>query len=91
MSALGYQGDYIKLIAEELFKKNKEKYQLSDNDEDNLLPILKEQQDEKDIDTLISFMQSILGEGFFEIRSFALDNMLDIIKSALINFGVEHN
>ena len=91
MSALGYQGDYIKLIAEELFKENKEKYQLSDNDQDNILPILKEQQDEKDIDTLISFMQSILGEGFFEIRSFALDNMLDIIKSDLINFGVEHN
>ena len=91
MSALGYQGDYIKLIAEELFKENKEKYQLSDNDQDNILPILKEQQDEKDIDTLISFMQSILGEGFFEIRSFALDNMLEIIKSDLINFGVEHN
>jgi len=36
-------------------------------------------------------MQSILGEGFFEIRSFALDNMLDIIKSDLINFGVKHN
>ena len=55
MSALGYQGDYIKLIAEELFKENKEKYQLADNDQDNILPILKEQQDEKDIDTLISF------------------------------------
>ena len=91
MSALGYQGDYIKLIAEELFKENKEKYQLADNDQDNILLILKEQQDEKDIDTVISFMQSILGEGFFEIRSFALDNMLDIIKSDLINFGVEHN
>ena len=91
MSALGYQGDYIKLIAEELFKENKEKYQLADNDQDNILLILKEQQDEKDIDTVISFMQSILGEGFFEIRSFALDNMLDIIKSDLINFGVKHN
>ncbi len=91
MSALGYQGDYIKLIAEGLFKENKEKYQLSDNDQDNILPILKEQEDEKDIDTLISFMQSVLGEGFFEIRSFALDNMLDIIKSDLINFGVKHN
>ena len=91
MSALGYQGDYIKLIAEGLFKENKEKYQLSDNDQDSILPILKEQEDEKDIDTLISFMQSVLGEGFFEIRSFALDNMLDIIKSDLINFGVKHN
>ena len=91
MSALGYQGDYIKLIAQELFKKNKGKYLLSDNDHENILPILELQEDEKDIDSLISFMQEILGEGFSEIRSFALDNMLNIIKSDLINFGVEHN
>ena len=91
MSALGYQGDYIKLIAQELFKENKDKYLLSDNDHDNILPILELQEDEKDIDSLISFMQKTLGEGFSEIRSFALDNMLNIIKSDLINFGVEHN
>ncbi len=91
MSALGYQGDYIKLIAEELFKENKDKYLLSDNDHDNILPILKVQEDEKDIDSLISFMQKTLGEGFSEVRSFALDNMLNIIKSDLINFGIEHN
>ena len=91
MSALGYQGDYIKLIAEELFKESKDKYLLSDNDHDNILPILKVQEDEKDIDSLISFMQKTLGEGFSEVRSFALDNMLDIIKSDLINFGIEHN
>ena len=91
MSPLGYQGDYIKLIAQELFKENKDKYLLSDNDHDNILPILELQEDEKDIDSLISFMQETLGEGFSEIRSFALDNMLNIIKSDLINFGVEHN
>ena len=91
MSPLGYQGDYIKLIAQELFKENKDKYLLSDNDHDNILPILELQEDEKDIDSLISFMQKTLGEGFSEIRSFALDNMLNIIKSDLVNFGVEHN
>ena len=91
MSALGYQGDYIKLIAQELFKENKDKYLLSDNDHDNILPILELQEDEKDIDSLISFMQKTLGEGFSEIRSFALDNMLNMIKSDLINFGVKHN
>jgi len=91
MSPLGYQGDYIKLIAQELFKENKDKYLLSDNDHDNILPILELQEDEKDIDSLISFMQKTLGEGFSEIRSFALDNMLNIIKSDLINFGVKHN
>ena len=91
MSPLGYQGDYIKLIAQELFKENKDKYLLLDNDHDNILPILELQEDEKDIDSLISFMQKTLGEGFSEIRSFALDNMLNIIKSDLINFGVEHN
>ena len=57
MSPLGYQGDYIKLIAQELFKKNKDKYLLSDNDHENILPILELQKDEKDIDSLISFMQ----------------------------------
>ncbi len=91
MSSLGYQGDYIKLIAQELFKENKDKYLLPDNDHDNILPILELQEDEKDIDSLISFMQKTLGEGFSEIRSFALDNMLNIIKSDLINFGVKHN
>ncbi len=91
MSSLGYQGDYIKLIAQELFKKNKDRYLLSDNDHENILPILELQKDEKDIDSLISFMQETLGERFSEIRSFALDNMLNIIKSDLVNFGVEHN
>ena len=91
MSDLGYQGDYVKLIAEELLKENKDKYLLSDNDHESILPILKVQKDEKDIDSLISFMQETLGEGFSEIKSFALDNMLDNIKYDLNQFGVEHN
>ena len=91
MSSLGYQGDYIKLIAGELVKENEEKYLLSDNDYENILPILQVQKDEQDIDSLILFMQETLGKGFSEIRSFALDNMLNTIKSDLINFGINHN
>ena len=53
MSPLGYQGDYIKLIAQELIKDNKEKYLLSSNDEEGILFLLKKQKNEKDIDSLI--------------------------------------
>ncbi len=71
MSDLGYQGEYIKLIAE--------------------VSLLKVQKDESDIDSLISFMQKTLADGFLEIRSFALDNMLNLIKEDLDKFGVNHN
>ena len=91
MSALGYQGDYIKLIADELTKASKDKYLLSDKDHEQLLSLLKIQKDEKDIDSLVTFMQKTFTEGFTEIRSFALDNMLNIIKNDLMRFGVNHN
>ena len=91
MSALGYQGDYIKLIADDLAKENKEKYLLSDKDHERILSFLKIQEDEKDIDALITFMQETLAEGFTEIRSFALDSMLKIIEKDLMRFGVNHN
>ena len=91
MSDLGYQGDYIKLIAEGLVKENKEKYLLSSEEHESIMPLLKVQKDESDIDSLISFMQKTLADGFLEIRSFALDNMLNLIKVDLDKFGVNHN
>ena len=91
MSGLGYQGDYIKLIADELVTENKEIYLLFDKNYEEMLTILKDQKEEKDIDSLILFMQKTLGEGFSTIRSYALDSILNIIKSDLINFGVKHN
>jgi len=36
-------------------------------------------------------MQKTLADGFLEIRSFALDNMLNLIKEDLDKFGVNHN
>ena len=91
MSDLGYQGDYIKLIAEGLVKENKEKYLLSSEEHESIMSLLKVQKDESDIDSLISFMQKTLADGFLEIRSFALDNMLNLIKEDLDKFGVNHN
>ena len=91
MTALGYQGDYIKLIADELTKESKEKYMLSGRNYQEVLSLLKVQEDEKDIDSLITFMQKTFTEGFAEIRSFVLDNMLNIIKRDLMRFGVNHN
>ena len=91
MSDLGYQGDYIKLIAEGLVKENKEKYLLSSEEHESIMSLLKVQKDESDIDSLISFMQKTLADGFLEIRSFALDNMLNLIKVDLDKFGVNHN
>ena len=91
MSGLGYQGDYIKLIADELVTENKEIYLLFDKNYEEMLTLLKDQKEEKDIDALILFMQKTLGEGFSKIRSYALDSILNIIKSDLINFGVKHN
>ncbi len=91
MSDLGYQGDYIKLIAEGLVKENKEKYLLSSEEHESIMSLLKVQKDESDIDSLISFMQKTLADGFLEIRSFALNNMLNLIKEDLDKFGVNHN
>ena len=91
MSDLGYQGDYIKLIAEGLVKENNEKYLLSSEEHESIMSLLKVQKDESDIDSLISFMQKTLADGFLEIRSFALDNMLNLIKEDLDKFGVNHN
>ena len=91
MSDLGYQGDYIKLIAEGLVKENKEKYSLSSEEHESIMALLTVQKDESDIDSLISFMQKTLADGFLEIRSFALDNMLNLIKEDLYKFGVNHN
>ncbi len=91
MSDLGYQGDYIKLIAEGLVKENMEKYLLSSEEHESIMSLLKVQKDESDIDSLISFMQKTLTDGFLEIRSFALDNMLNLIKEDLDKFGVNHN
>ena len=91
MSDLGYQGDYIKLIAEGLVKENKKKYLLSSEEHESIMSLLKVQKDESDIDSLISFMQKTLADGFLEIRSFALDNMLNLIKEDLDKFGVNHN
>ncbi len=91
MSDLGYQGDYIKLIAEGLVKENKEKFLLSSEEHESIMSLLKVQKDESDIDSLISFMQKTLADGFLEIRSFALDNMLNLIKEDLDKFGVNHN
>ena len=91
MSDLGYQGDYIKLIAEGLVKENNEKYLLSSEEHESIMSLLKVQKDESDIDSLISFMQKTLADGFLEIRSFALDNMLNLIKEDLNKFGVNHN
>ena len=91
MSDLGYQGDYIKLIAEGLVKENKEKYLLSSEEHESIMSLLKVKKDESAIDSLISFMQKTLADGFLEIRSFALDNMLNLIKEDLDKFGVNHN
>ena len=91
MSGLGYQGNYIKLIADDLYKENKQKYLLSDDDHKNILPLLENQEDEKDIDSLIKFMRETLEERFSEIKSFALNYMINIIKIDLIRFGVDHN
>ena len=91
MSDLGYQGDYIKLIAEGLVKENKEKYLLSSEEHESIMSLLKVQKDESDIDSLISFMRKTIANGFLEIRSFALDNMLNLIKEDLDKFGVNHN
>ena len=91
MSDLGYQGEYIKLIAEGLVKGDKEKYLLSSEESKSIMSLLKVQKDESDIDSLISFMQRTLADGFLEIRSFALDNMLNLIKEDLDKFGVNHN
>jgi len=91
MTPKGYQGDYVKSIAKDLKKEEKEKYLLNENNHKKIIKILSKQEEESDIDLLISFMREVLNKGSLEIRSFSLDKMLKIIKSDLKSFGVEHN
>lgn len=85
-----YQGEYIKIIAQKIFsEKGKSlRYNISDQD------ILKysESDDEKQLDELIKYTKTTLGEtNYIYIFDQGLNEILDEIRTDLQEFGITFN
>ena len=86
-----YQGAYIESLAKEL-KNNKDKALCIDKEiEKELSQLLSLDLTEEELDGLITRSKEILEEGFEEIKTFALENILRNIEGDLRTFGVKHN
>ncbi len=86
-----YQGAYIESLAKEL-KNNKDKALCIDKEiEKELSQLLSLDLTEEELDDLITRSKEILEEGFEEIKTFALENILRNIEGDLRTFGVKHN
>jgi len=90
-SPKGYQGNYVIDLAKNLFKLKHGLYSLDKKDEPSLINALTLQETDEDLDKLIEFSKSILGNKFDEIRELSLISMMELIRKDLLKFGVEHN
>ena len=86
-----YKGAYIKTIAKELEKDKGKKFSLSKEGRKEIFQRISLNLTEEELDNLIIKSKELLKEGFHEIKSFALDNILVNIVQDLKDFGVEHN
>ena len=86
----GYQGNYIKDIAESVFKKYGDRWRKSSSEV--YKDVCKDSQQggdkESHIDELIVRSRQLLGEGYEAIFRIGFDIILDGIKSDLAEFGV---
>ena len=86
----GYQGEYLKSIAQQLKEQKSDGLFLSDLDLNDLLD-RDTQDDESFADSVVEAIRSRLGDEFIFIRDFALQKILDLIQVDLSEFGVKHN
>ena len=86
----GYQGGYLKVIAEKL-KKNKGKEFVINSEITLNIFDSKDKDDEQFTDHIIDALKSELGNNFNFLRDFALQEIIFQIKEDLSNFGVNHN
>ena len=86
----GYQGEYLISIADSLKQIQSDKF-YSSQEEVSVLINPEKEEDEAFTDKIVEAVHSMLGEDFFLLRNFALEEILKIIKKDLLDFGVNHN
>ena len=86
----GYQGEYLISIADSLKQIQSDKF-YSSQEEVSILINPEKEEDEAFTDKIVEAIHSMLGEDFFLLRNFALEEILKIIKKDLLDFGVNHN
>ena len=86
----GYQGEYLISIADSLKQIQSDKF-YSSQEEVSILINPEKEEDEAFTDKIVEAVNSMLGEDFFLLRNFALEEILKIIKKDLLDFGVNHN
>ena len=86
----GYQGEYLISIADSLKQIQSDKF-YSSQEEVSILINPEKEEDEAFTDKIVEAVHSMLGEDFFLLRNFGLEEILKIIKKDLLDFGVNHN
>ena len=87
----GYQGDYLISVAKKLKEIKSDQFYKDKGIVSNLLNSNRELDDETFTDLLIDTIKTELDSNFVYLRNFALDEIIDLIKKDLIDFGVDHN
>ena len=86
----GYQGEYLIEIAENLKRNKADAFFIKDKDIHSLFNSDKDK-GENFVDTLVEKIKVNLGKGYSQIKEFAVQEILKLIKSDLTEFGVNHN
>ena len=86
----GYQGEYLIEIAENLKRNNADAFFIKDEDIHSLFNSDKDK-GENFVDSLVEKIKVKLGKDYSQIKEFAVQEILKLIKSDLTEFGVNHN
>ena len=86
-----YQGAYIESLAKDLKKNKDKKYCIENKIGKEVSQLLSLDLTEEELDSLIAKSKKVLKKGFEEIKTFALESILQNIEGDLKAFGVEHN
>ena len=86
----GYQGEYLIEIAENLKRNKADAFFIKDEDIHSLFNSDKDK-GENFVDSLVEKIKVKLGKDYSQIKEFAVQEILKLIKSDLTEFGVNHN
>ena len=86
----GYQGEYLIDIAKKLKKNKSDEFYIANK---NISKLINSDQEEDEVftDHVIEIFKSQLSRDFNFLRDFALEEIIDLIKRDLLDFGVNHN
>ena len=86
----GYQGEYLIDIAKKLKKIKSDEFYIANK---NISKLINSDQEEDEVftDHVIEIFKSQLSKDFNFLKDFALEEIIDLIKRDLLDFGVNHN